>query len=239
MAATAVGRPLEDGPVAVALGLVDGAAGQSPPRPHGCGLGQPGSQKVGTHSGYEPRSGCLESRIWQGRLVSQADLYPGVQRAGRSICPPTTRKGAGQKSKGVTRSYVSPRASGREQTRARRHRLRRLRTATGCTEPDSRTRTSTAEGLCPRHGQVRATPAQQRLRPRNQSASSFSVPLSSTDVTGSTPCPRPKGQPPRDPRQRVWKTPPADFGPTRLINAPTGPPVPKRQRRNPPTHLPV
>jgi hypothetical protein len=23
-------------------------------------------------------SGCLESRIWQGRLVSQADLYPGV-----------------------------------------------------------------------------------------------------------------------------------------------------------------
>jgi hypothetical protein len=37
-------------------------------------------------------SGCLESRIWRGRLVSQADLYPGVPsrsllRARRWACP--------------------------------------------------------------------------------------------------------------------------------------------------------
>ena len=31
------------------------------------------------YNGHRPhRALCLESRIWQGRLVSQADLYPGV-----------------------------------------------------------------------------------------------------------------------------------------------------------------
>jgi hypothetical protein len=71
-------------------------------------------------------SGCRESRIWQGRLVSQADLYPGVPsrsllRARRWACPLCTSLTHSQPglADGPTRGSLGTWASRRACTYAR------------------------------------------------------------------------------------------------------------------------
>jgi hypothetical protein len=71
-------------------------------------------------------NGCLESTIWRGRLVSQADLYPGVPsrsllRARRWACPLCTSLTHSQPglADGPTRGSLGPWPSRNASTYAR------------------------------------------------------------------------------------------------------------------------